>query len=148
MVWLVWRGNCSHPQISIVASGAVRAGIRWGKVKMKQEWLERTAEHDCVSGGTSRPPSGDRVRPACAAATPGMRMNRRKYFTTKYLSWFALLAVVTAIVGSSAPVRAESAESDFKRGESAEAREDYDAAFDFYQKALTKKPKDLAYKTA
>ena len=36
----------------------------------------------------------------------------------------------------------------FKHGEAAEAREDYDSAFDFYQKALAKAPNDLSYKTA
>ena len=36
----------------------------------------------------------------------------------------------------------------FKRGQTAEAREDYDAAYDNYQKALAKAPKDLPYRTA
>ena len=33
-------------------------------------------------------------------------------------------------------------------GEAAEAREDYDTAFDDYQKAYAKAPKDLTYTTA
>jgi general secretion pathway protein D len=45
-------------------------------------------------------------------------------------------------------VRAQSANSYFKNGESAEAREDYDAAFDNYQKAYAKNPKDLRFRTA
>jgi general secretion pathway protein D len=45
-------------------------------------------------------------------------------------------------------LRAESANSYFKNGESAEAREDYDAAFDNYQKAYAKSPKDLRFRTA
>jgi general secretion pathway protein D len=49
---------------------------------------------------------------------------------------------------SSAPLRAQSANSYFKAGESAEAREDYDAAFDNYQKAYAKDPKDLRFRTA
>ncbi len=36
----------------------------------------------------------------------------------------------------------------YKRGQSAEAREDYDAAFDSYQKAYAKAPKDLRIRTA
>jgi general secretion pathway protein D len=45
-------------------------------------------------------------------------------------------------------LHAESAASLFKRGQTAEAREDYDAALDDYQKALAKSPRDLAYRTA
>ena len=36
----------------------------------------------------------------------------------------------------------------FKHGQTAEAHEDYDTAFDLYQKALAKAPSDLTYKTA
>jgi general secretion pathway protein D len=54
-----------------------------------------------------------------------------------------------AVLGlSSVQLHAESAASFFKRGQAAEAREDYDTAFDDYQKALAKSPKDLAYRTA
>ena len=48
----------------------------------------------------------------------------------------------------SSAVLAESANSDFKRGESAEAREDYDTAYELYQKAVAKDSKELIYKTA
>ena len=58
-----------------------------------------------------------------------------------------LLGVLILVPWSSA-VLAESADSDFKRGESAEAREDYDTAYDLYQKAVAKDSKDLIYKTA
>ncbi|MGA2808567.1 MAG: cohesin domain-containing protein, partial [Terracidiphilus sp.] len=63
-------------------------------------------------------------------------------------SWTALLAVVTVFGLSSPLLQAESAKSYFKRGETAEAREDYDAAFDNYQKAYAKDPKDLQFRTA
>lgn len=59
----------------------------------------------------------------------------------------ALLGVLILMLCSSA-VLAESGNSDFKRGESAEAREDYDIAYDLYQRAVAKDPKDLIYKTA
>jgi general secretion pathway protein D len=62
--------------------------------------------------------------------------------------WIALLAVLAVSGLSSAPLRAQSANSYFKNGESAEAREDYDAAFDNYQKAYAKNPKDLRFRTA
>jgi len=60
----------------------------------------------------------------------------------------ALVAVLALGGFSSVRVHAESASSDFKRGQAAEAAEDYDAAVDYYQKALAKSPRDLAYKTA
>jgi general secretion pathway protein D len=60
----------------------------------------------------------------------------------------ALFAVLAVFGMSSVPLRAESADSYFKNGESAEAREDYDAAFDNYQKAYAKNPKDLRFRTA
>jgi len=62
--------------------------------------------------------------------------------------WIALFALLTVSSLSSVPLRAESAGSLFKHGEAAEAREDYDTALDFYQKALAKAPNDLSYKTA
>lgn len=62
--------------------------------------------------------------------------------------WFALFAVVSVFGLSSIQLHAESAASLFKHGQAAEAREDYDAALDDYQKALAKAPKDLTYRTA
>jgi len=49
---------------------------------------------------------------------------------------------------SSVALRAESANTFFKRGQSAEAKEDYDAAYDNYQKAHVKAPKDLQFRAA
>jgi general secretion pathway protein D len=60
----------------------------------------------------------------------------------------ALFAILTVSCLWSTSLRAESANSYFKAGESAEAREDYDAAFDNYQKAYAKSPKDLRFRTA
>ena len=57
-----------------------------------------------------------------------------------------LCVLILALCSSAA--RAESANSDFKRGESAEAREDYDTAYDLYQKAVARNSNDLVYKTA
>ena len=56
---------------------------------------------------------------------------------------------VLAVVGlSSLRLHAESGNSYFKQGESAEARQDYDTAFDNFQKAYAKDPKDLRFRTA
>jgi general secretion pathway protein D len=59
-----------------------------------------------------------------------------------------LLVVLLAGGLWSAPLRAESASSMFKHGETAEARGDFDTAFDLYQKAVAKAPNDLTFKTA
>ena len=59
-----------------------------------------------------------------------------------------LMLLWVLIVVLCSPVLAESANSDFKRGESAEAREDYDTAYDLYQKAVAKDSRDLIYKAA
>jgi general secretion pathway protein D len=71
----------------------------------------------------------------------------RKRSRIKVVVKFALLSVII-LVSCGFVLLAESANSDFKRGESAEAREDYDTAYDFYQKAVAKDPKDLIYKAA
>ena len=61
----------------------------------------------------------------------------------------ALFAVVAVFGLSPVLLRAsESANSLFKRGQTAESREDYDAAFTNFQKAYAKDPKNLSYRTA
>ena len=84
------------------------------------------------------------------AKTPGSSMNRRVAApaTCKAAFWIALAAILAVFGLSSVRLAAESAGSLFKRGESAEARQDYDAALDFYQKANIKAPRDITYRTA
>jgi general secretion pathway protein D len=60
----------------------------------------------------------------------------------------ALVAVVGIFGLSSVSLRAESANTFFKRGQDAEARQDYDTAFNNFQKAYAKNPKDLRFRTA
>jgi general secretion pathway protein D len=62
--------------------------------------------------------------------------------------WIALFAVVAVFGLSCLPLSAESANTFYKRGQNAEAREDYDTAFDNYQKANAKAPKDLEIRAA
>ena len=59
-----------------------------------------------------------------------------------------LIAVLAVMVLSGMGVRAESAHADYKRGQNAEDRQDYDAAFNYYQLANNKDPKDLRYRSA
>jgi general secretion pathway protein D len=93
-----------------------------------------------VPAGTG-PCSGPLSGPLSGPSSAGSAFSRSRV-------WIALFALLTVSSLSSVPLRAESAGSLFKHGEAAEAREDYDAAFDFYQKALAKAPNDLSYKTA
>jgi general secretion pathway protein D len=62
--------------------------------------------------------------------------------------WIPLFAILALTGLSSVSLHAESASAFFKRGEKAEAREDYDTALDDYQKATAKAPKDITYRTA
>jgi general secretion pathway protein D len=82
-------------------------------------------------------------------------MNRRTpapaaagIMTSKTLFALVLFAALAGIGLPGARVYAESANTDFKQGQAAEAREDYDAAFDAFQKAFNKNPKDARFKIA
>jgi len=60
----------------------------------------------------------------------------------------ALFAITAGLGVFVARVHAESANSDFRQGQAAEAREDYDTAFELYQKAYNRDPKDARFKIA
>ena len=65
--------------------------------------------------------------------------------------WSLVLALLFAVAGlgvCAVRLYAESANSDFKQAQAAEAREDYDTAFDLYQKAYNRDPKDARFKIA
>jgi general secretion pathway protein D len=59
-----------------------------------------------------------------------------------------LISIVITAAGSSQPLAAESARSLYRQGQAAEARQDYDAAFDSYRDAMLQQPGDLRYKTS
>jgi len=87
--------------------------------------------------------------------TPGSRMNRSTpapakagIMTSRTVFAIVLLAVAASFSLQGARVYAESANTDYKQGQAAEAREDYDTAFDDYQKAIKKNPKDTQFKIA
>lgn len=82
-------------------------------------------------------------------------MNRRTLIpalagpvTSRILVTLLLPALVAAFLCFPAGLHAVSASKFFKLGKAAEAREDYDAAFDNYQKAYKRDPKDLVYRAA
>ncbi|SNS49240.1 general secretion pathway protein D [Granulicella rosea] len=62
-------------------------------------------------------------------------------------SLFFLPALLMLLTLAATPAEAQSAASWNKRGQAAEAREDYDAAWVAYKHAHDKKPKDLRYRT-
>ena len=78
---------------------------------------------------------------ACGPAPSGSVVLRTKI----WIGFFAALGILGL---GCAALYAESARSFFKRGQSAEAREDYDAAYENYQKAFSMSPKDLSFKAA
>jgi general secretion pathway protein D len=69
---------------------------------------------------------------------------RVSLFRAATLATLALAALSCAV----RPAAAESANSDYKQGQAAEGRQDYDTAFADYQKAWQKDPKDLRFQTA
>lgn len=58
----------------------------------------------------------------------------------------SLLALLVAVILPGIRLHAESANSDYKHGQDAEAREDFDTAFLDYEKAFQRDPKDLRYR--
>jgi len=110
-------------------------------------------KRNCVLGSQGSPQSSELKHGA--AETPGSSMNRRVDAPASNKSVFVgaafritLWAALAVFLLPSVLLRAESAGTFFKRGQSAEAREDYDAAFDNYQKAHDKAPKDLQYRAS
>jgi general secretion pathway protein D len=63
----------------------------------------------------------------------------------RFWSPATLLVVVLAV---SLPAAADKAHSLYKKGKDAEARQDYERAFEFYQEAFRLRPKELRYRTS
>src|SRR5439155_24597249 len=61
--------------------------------------------------------------------------------------WFATVAIAL-ILAIALPLAAESAKSLYKKGRDAEARQDPEAAYEFYKKAYDQKPKELTYRAS
>jgi general secretion pathway protein D len=113
--------------------------------------MGETTNYDCVRGSQGSPAGPDRVAEIGSSTTLGRTMERRSaapaaFRVTFQIAIFALLAVLGLHCGR--VYAAESAKSFYKRGQTAEARQDYDAAYQNYQKAYSMSPKDLSYRTA
>lgn len=62
--------------------------------------------------------------------------------------WFVIAGVFVFLTVGSASVLAQSANTYYKRGQAAEARDDFDAAFNDYQKAYSMAPSNESYRAA
>src|ERR1700744_5155242 len=67
---------------------------------------------------------------------------------SRIFSRIALLFLLALLIGSSVKLHAQSAKAWYKQGQAAESREDWDKAFNAYQKAYSMAPKELSYKEA
>ena len=104
------------------------------------------SNRNCVRGGQGSPRGRSR-RWAGEDAREFDEPPRCRFGSApEWLFWIAFLAVLAVFGMDGVRLHAESAKSFFKRGQAAEAREDYDAAFDDYQKAYSMAPSDLAYR--
>ncbi len=57
-------------------------------------------------------------------------------------------AITLLVLAVALPIAADSAKSLYNKGKDAEARQNYEAAFDFYKQAYEQKPRDLAYRAS
>src|ERR1700680_2653440 len=57
-------------------------------------------------------------------------------------------AMVLLLLAVTVAIAADSAKSLYNKGKDAEARQNYEAAYDFYRQAYAQKPKDLAYRSS
>src|ERR1700685_322149 len=73
------------------------------------------------------------------------RGNRRISKLSTYAFWAILFSCLAG--ANSVAAHAQSASSWNKKGQDAENRQDYDAAYEDYHQAVLKAPKDLRYKT-
>ena len=119
----------------------------------RAENRDKDFDRNCVRGRQGSPQG---TGAACSPAkTPGSSMKIRAVVPVASGNWLsgaafriALFAVLAVIGWSSVSFCAESARSLFKRGQAAEAREDYDAAYNYYQQANAKDPKDLEFRAS
>ncbi len=129
---------------------------------MKQRLSQRIGTRSLVgtyAGDLEREPGKVAGKCVCGPVeandeTPGSRMNRTPapamagIMKSRTLFAIVLFAAAAGFGLTGAKLFAESANTDFKQGQAAEAREDYDTAFDDFQKAFNKDPKDTRFRIA
>lgn len=106
----------------------------------------------CVPGSQRSPHpagAGSSVDNRQAFSTPGSSMNRIGLAATPRVTiWIALLLILVFPLDGHALTKKGTANRLYKQAEAAEAAENYDAAYNLYQKALQIEPGDMRYRTA
>jgi general secretion pathway protein D len=116
-------------------------GIR-NLIRTPAEDLEPKLENAAGDGaGESGETPGNRMNCTPAPAVAGI-------VTSRTVFAIVLFAAAAGFGLPCARAFGESANADFKQGQAAEAREDYDTAFDDFQKAFNKDPRDSRFKIA
>jgi general secretion pathway protein D len=90
----------------------------------------------------------DWLRSRCYNRRFRMGLNSKGLLPSHNMRPGRVLLVLLIFLLSALPVSAESAGSLYKKGRDAEARQNYEAAFEYYNRAREKKPKDIKYAAA
>jgi general secretion pathway protein D len=75
-------------------------------------------------------------------------MSRQKFPDTRSIMSAVLSVAILMVLAAAPKAHAESASKDFKNGQTAEAKDDIDAAYNYYLKAFQKDPTNGHYKTS
>jgi general secretion pathway protein D len=102
----------------------------------------------CVKSGQSCPPRLEAKNGPDSTSRRSMNRSLTSRVASQLVFRIAIFAVLALIGTGPTLLRAQSAKSYYKQGQAAEAREDFEAAFNDYQKAYSLAPKDLNYKEA
>ncbi len=115
-------------------------GIRDSSARRGLLYLSRISAPSAHATAYLRPEDIDLEHPSWSFMTRGFSVLRRACVLCALAAVFCLLAT---------PLHAsDSAKSLFNKGRDAEARQDYDAAYSYYNQAWLKSPKDARYKTS
>ena len=106
----------------------------------------------CVPGTQRRPqPAGEESPTGIRQAdwTPGSSMNRTALAAIPRVTrWLALLLIFAFPLCGRAATKKHAAKSLYNQAQAAEAADNYDAAYNLYEKALEKSPTDIRIRTA
>jgi general secretion pathway protein D len=75
-------------------------------------------------------------------------LTKRELFNKQRRTFWAAAVSLGLILAIALPLAAESAKSLYNKGRNAEARQDVEAAYEFYKQAYERKPKELAYRAS
>src|SRR5579863_8850133 len=102
----------------------------------------------CVGGVPHRPERSATTSGSDWTPRTSMNCSLAAQAASRLIFRIALPMVLAVLGPGSLLVGAQSAKTYYKQGQAAEAHEDFDAAFNSYQKAYSLAPKDLNYKQA